>query len=201
MMTAKSIRLSSCRRRSFALYRLPLFVIVIIIISSSLPTAIHAQQQQQQQRSHSHDGGLWGATKDVIDPIVRPTIDSCQLKYNSLSDNGRFVTGACVGFGTAKIVIGTTIKALKTVGAAYIVFEGLEYAGILQKGYSHQTKSQQAALAHARDYVLRTVDGVRHDVRNTINPEVLRNRWNRSMKKDKAGSVGFATGAFLGFIL
>jgi len=194
-MTAKSMRLSSCRRRSFALYRLLLFVIVIII-SSSLPTAIHAQQ-----RSHSHDGGLWGATKDVIDPIVRPTIDSCQLKYNSLSDNGRFVTGACVGFGTAKVVIGTTIKALKTVGAAYIVFEGLEYAGILKKGYSHQTKSQRAALAHARDYVLRTVDGVRHDVRNTINPEVLRNRWNRSMKKDKAGSVGFATGAFLGFIL
>lgn len=136
-----------------------------------------------------------------MDPIVRPTIDSCRLKYNSLSDNGRFVNGACVGFGTAKVVIGTTIKALKTVGAAYIVFEGLEYAGILKKGYSHQTKSQQAALAHARDYVLRTVDGVRHDVRNTINPEVLRNRWNRSMKKDKAGSVGFATGAFLGFIL
>ena len=180
--------------RSFALYRRLLLFLVVIILTAS-PTAVHAQS-----RFYSHDGGLWGTTKDVLDPVLRPALDSCLIKYNNLSDNGRFVTGACVGFGTAKFVISTTIKALKTVGAAYIVFEGLEYAGILKK-YARQTKSQQAALAHARDYVLRTVDGIRHDVRIQINPQVIHNRWNRSMKKDKPASVGFATGAFLGFIL
>jgi hypothetical protein len=57
------------------------------------------------------------------------------------------------------------------------------------------------ALARTRDCILRTVDGIRHDIRTQMNPAGLRRRWTGSMERDKPGTVGFATGAFLGFIL
>jgi hypothetical protein len=62
------------------------------------------------------------------------------------------------------------------------------------------TKNRHA-IARTRDCILRTADGIRHDVRTQMNPTGLRRRWTGSMEKDKPGTVGFVTGAFLGFIL
>ncbi len=60
----------------------------------------------QAQNHCSHDGGLWGSLKSSIAPITHPVQDSLCAEYNKLSDTGRFLAGACAGFGASKIVVG-----------------------------------------------------------------------------------------------
>lgn len=81
----------------------------------------------------------------------------------------------------------------------FIRFEALEYAGIYKD--ARISGENRALLVQTRDYVLRTVDGIRHDVRTQLNPTKIQKRIKSSMDKDKAGTVGFGTGAFLGFAL
>lgn len=87
------------------------------------------------------------------------------------------------------------------MGAAYIALEALEYAGLLKEARLNISKDNQQVLAQSRDYVLRTFDGMRLDIRTHLNPKNIRSRVNACMEKDKSGTVGFGTGAFLGFVL
>ena len=81
---------------------------------------------------------------------------------------------------------------------SYTRFEALEYAGILKEA---RTEKNQQLLADTRDYILRTVDGVRSDIRTQFNPKIISSRFKNAMEKDKAGTVGFGTGVFLGCAL
>ena len=78
-------------------------------------------------------------------------------------------------------------------------FEALEYAGILKEARS--TKEGDEIIAKTRDYLLRTADGIRLDIRTHLNPKAIKETLDRNMKKDKPGTTGFGTGAFLGFVL
>jgi len=77
-------------------------------------------------------------------------------------------------------------------------FEALEYCGLLKEARREENKQ---LIAQSRDYVLRSVDSIRHDIRTQLHPSKISSRVKRSMKKDKPGTVGFGTGAFLGFAL
>ncbi|KAL3760974.1 hypothetical protein ACHAWU_009653 [Discostella pseudostelligera] len=154
---------------------------------------------QSQNNYCSHDGGLWGSLKSSIVPLAQPVQDSLCREYNKLSDTGRFVAGACVGFGASKLVVGATIRTVKTIGITYIAFEALEYAGILKE--ARRSSKNKQLLAQTRDYCLRTVDGIRHDVRYQLDPARMHRRLKRRMEHDKSGTVGFGTGSFLGFAL
>jgi hypothetical protein len=112
----------------------------------------------------------------------------------------RSIDASLVSHRASKLILthGRTFLLLLTC-KKNVRFEGLEYAGIL-KGARRSTKDRHA-LARARDCALRTADGIRHDVRAHMSPAGLRRRWTGSMERDKPGTVGFATGAFLGFVL
>ncbi|KAL7553922.1 hypothetical protein ACHAWF_017279 [Thalassiosira exigua] len=166
-------------------------VVSVLMLLATLFSHVEAQ-------NCSHDGGLWGSLKDSIEPATHSVRESICSRYNGLSDKGRFLAGACVGFGASRFAIGTTVKTVKTVGAAYIAFEALEYAGLLKEARSGENKK---LMAQSRDYFLRTVDGIRHDIRTQLNPNKVQSRVKISMEKDKPGTVGFGTGAFLGFTL
>lgn len=91
-----------------------------------------------------------------------------------------------------------TIKTVKTAGAAYIAFEALEYAGILDEARTPESKE---LLKRARDYVLKSIDGFRHDIRTNLRPSKVQDRIQKGMEKDKAGTTGLGTGAFLGLVV
>jgi len=80
----------------------------------------------------------------------------------------------------------------------YTRFEALEYAGILKD--ARVSNDNRKLMAQTRDYVLRTVDGIRHDMRTQLHPTKIQGRLKKSMEKDKAGTTGFGTGAFLGLL-
>lgn len=85
------------------------------------------------------------------------------------------------------------------VGAAYIAFEALEYAGLLKE--ARADNQNRAVIEKYRDYVLRSVDGIRHDIRETFNPARIRSRVDQGMKEDKAGTAGCVAGTFMGCLL
>mmetsp|Transcript_77 Transcript_77/g.117 ORF Transcript_77/g.117 Transcript_77/m.117 type:complete len:176 (-) Transcript_77:1948-2475(-) len=170
----------------------PFFLLLTLIALSIAPS-------HSQQRNYNHDGGLWGEAKRAASTIATPVEKAVQERYDTLSDRGKFVAGAAFGFGASRFAVSTTVNTVKTVGAAYIAFEALEYAGILKEARS--TKEGDAIIAKTRDYLLRTADGLRMDIRTNLNPNALKERIDRNMKRDKPGTTGFGTGAFLGFIL
>lgn len=92
-----------------------------------------------------------------------------------------------------------TVRAAKTFGAAYIAFEALEYAGLLKE--ARADKENRALLERSRVYVLKTIDGIRHDIRETLNPARIRKRIDEGLKNDKPGTVGCVAGTFLGCLL
>jgi hypothetical protein len=94
-----------------------------------------------------------------------------------------------------------TVRAAKTVGAAYIAFEALEYAGLLKEARANSNKENRALLERSRVYVLKTIDGIRHDIRETLNPAMIRKRIDEGLKNDKPGTVGCVAGTFLGCLL
>ena len=63
------------------------------------------------------------------------------------------------------------------------------------------TPENKQLLKRARDYVLKSIDGFRHDIRANLRPSKVHDRIQRSMKKDKSGTTGLGTGAFLGLVL
>ena len=38
---------------------------------------------------------------------MQPVQDSISSKYNNLSDKGRFLAGACVGYGASRLAVGS----------------------------------------------------------------------------------------------
>ena len=38
---------------------------------------------------------------------MEPINDTIRNKYNSFSDRGRFITGACVGFTASRVIVGS----------------------------------------------------------------------------------------------
>ena len=92
--------------RSPRLFVVPLgflsFILWIVFVAI-VPIAVEAQSG----RRCSHDGGLWGSAKETVEPMVRPVLDSICSSYDKLDDNGRFIAGACVGFGASKFAVGS----------------------------------------------------------------------------------------------
>jgi hypothetical protein len=83
----------------------------------------------------------------------------------------------------------------------FVRFEALEYCGLLKEARRTAYKNNQQLITQTRDYILRTVDGIRYDMRTQCNPTTVSRRVKICMKKDKSGTMGFGTGAFLGFAL
>lgn len=76
-----------------------LLILILITLSSSFITPINAQKLN----SCNHSGGLYGTVVSTVEPIN----DKVRNKYNSLSDRGRFITGACVGFTASRVIVGS----------------------------------------------------------------------------------------------
>ena len=51
-------------------------------------------------------------------------------------------------------------------------FEALEYCGLLKEARREENKQ---LIAQSRDYVLRSVDSIRHDVRTQLHPSMDKN--------------------------
>ncbi|KAL7463407.1 hypothetical protein ACHAXS_003782 [Conticribra weissflogii] len=177
----------------------PPFLLLAILLLLSHPPKIHALDPKDELQ------GLWGSLKWA----TRPLCTSLKKQYGELSDQGKFGVGAALGFGCSRMAVGTTVKAVKTVGAAYVAFEALEYAGLLEEARiniqnfknNNLNDKNRKMISRTRDNILNTMDGVRRDIRSTLNPQKVQAFIAERMERDRSGTTGFGAGAFLGFLV
>ena len=78
--------------------RRPSLLLVALFILSLLSPNITAKNSSQ---------GLWGSIKESADSTTQPVRESICSRYNKLSDKGRFLAGACAGYGASRFVVGS----------------------------------------------------------------------------------------------
>ena len=103
-----------------------LLLLLLLLLVAAAPAAVDAQGGGR--RRYSHDGGLWGSAKDAVEPILRPACDSMRSRYDSLNDNGRFLAGACVGFGATKLAVGgESVRLLIALPSPYLLSPSIHF--------------------------------------------------------------------------
>ncbi|MGK3749514.1 MAG: hypothetical protein ACI8RD_001809 [Bacillariaceae sp.] len=67
-------------------------------------------------------GSSSSRNNDEDDPkkVVEKWISQAREQYKALPDQGRFASGAVVGFGASKIAVNSAVKFVKLAGAAFI---------------------------------------------------------------------------------
>ena len=121
--------------------------------------------------------------------------DYLKQKYDDLPDNGKLATGAVAGFGVSRVAIKSAVTVVKVAGAAFVATEALNAAGVLDEIKIPDTFSTEGENLKRR--ALSVANGFREGVRDRFKPETLR----RLMETERMASIGFASGAFLGFVL
>jgi len=134
-------------------------------------------------------------TADVRDQIGT-ALEPLQGEFHKMSPKGRYATGVVVGYTSTKFAFKTTVKIAKVSGAAFIVSEVANRAGVL----SNISEENAESLQTVRQKVTETVNCCRLQVRKHLSIGNIRSIFDRTMEKDTMGTLGFTTGAVAGLV-
>lgn len=138
---------------------------------------------------------LLAPTAGAEESPFQSTYDYLKQKYDDLPENGKLATGAVAGYGVSRVAIKSAVTVVKVAGAAFVATEALNAAGILDEIKFPDAYSDSKENLKRR--ALTAANGFRNGVRERLKPETLKN----FMETDRMASIGFASGAFLGFVL
>ena len=124
--------------------------------------------------------------------ILQKWAKNARNQYDKLPDQGKFATGAVVGYTTSKVVVKSAVKFVKIAGAAFVATEVLEATGILEM----DTFADSEASESIKKTAINKIGEFRNSIRKRLDGKNLK-RW---METDKMGTLGAATGAFFGFL-
>lgn len=134
-----------------------------------------------------------GTTENDPTEIMQKWVVTARQQYDKLPDQGKFATGAVVGFTTSKLAVRSAVKFVKIAGAAFVATEVLEAAGILEMDSFTGTESSENIKRKA----ISKIGEFRKSIRKRFDGKNIK-RW---MEADKMGTFGAAAGAFFGFLL
>lgn len=134
-------------------------------------------------------------TASAKDSPFKSTYDYLKQKYDELPENGKLATGAVAGYGMSRVAIKSAVTVVKVAGAAFVATEALNAAGVLDEIKFPDSLSDERENLKRR--ALSVANGFRNGVRDRLKPETLR----KFMETDRMASIGFASGAFLGFVV
>lgn len=132
--------------------------------------------------------------KDTVGNLLEPFRD----QYKTLSPKGKFVTGAVAGIASSKVVVRTSMKAIKYTSAVIIITEVLSRSGVLDEVELSEESNQVVHLV--RQKTVQTVAFCRDCIHKHATTENLRNIYEYALKRDKMTTMGFATGAAAGLV-
>jgi hypothetical protein len=92
------------------LTRILLFVFATICLNSNNVAVVDATASSSSSRNNDDDPKK----------IVEKWILQAREQYKALPDQGKFCSGAVVGFGASKIAVNSAVKFVKLAGAAFI---------------------------------------------------------------------------------
>mmetsp|Transcript_15129 Transcript_15129/g.24483 ORF Transcript_15129/g.24483 Transcript_15129/m.24483 type:complete len:166 (-) Transcript_15129:268-765(-) len=154
---------------SLALYLLLFWTTLL----GSIPTAVVAAEDE-----------------DVATSVKR-WASQVREQYEQLPDQGKFVTGAVVGYGASKLVVRSAVRVVKIAGAAFIATEVLEAVGIIDMDDIVSDESTQSIKQRALSRL--------GDIKKSFKKFDLKELVNNPVQK--AGALGAAAGAMIGFLL
>lgn len=125
--------------------------------------------------------------------ILEKWISVARNQYDNLPDQGKFATGAVVGFTSSKVAVNSAVRFVKIAGATFVATEVLEAAGILDMDALTESESSESIKRKA----IGKIGEIRASIRRRLDGKNIK-RW---MEEDRMGSLGAATGAFFGFLL
>ena len=126
--------------------------------------------------------------------IIQKWVSSAREQYEALPDQGKFATGAVIGYSTSKLAVNSAVKFVKIAGAAFVATEVLEAAGILDM---ETTFADRESSESFKRKAINKIGEIRKSVRSRFDSENIK-EW---MKTDKMATLGAAAGAFFGFLL
>lgn len=129
------------------------------------------------------------------DGPFQSTYDYLKQKYDDLPENGKLATGAVAGYGVSRVAIKSAVTVVKVAGAAFVATEALNAAGVLDEIKFPDSLTDEKENLKRR--ALSVANGFRNGVRERLKPETLK----RYMETERMASIGFASGAFLGFVV
>jgi hypothetical protein len=118
--------------------------------------------------------------------------------YDDLPPEGKFAAGAFVGFAGCKLTSKTITKGVKFTGAAFIVTEVLNQAGLLDSS-DNDSQSVQV-LNQVKERTRNCINNIRSNIHQNISLDHIRNVYKNMMEEDRMGTCGLTTGVVAGLI-
>mmetsp|Transcript_10741 Transcript_10741/g.13580 ORF Transcript_10741/g.13580 Transcript_10741/m.13580 type:complete len:191 (-) Transcript_10741:79-651(-) len=135
----------------------------------------------------------------IIDVTDNNIIQPLKEQYDNLPPKGKFVSMAIAGFATSRVTVRTSVKAIKYTGAAFIISEVLNHAGILDDIELSEESTQVFKMVKRK--ITSKVNDCRLLVRKHCSMHNIRDTFDNCIEKDKLATLGFTTGAVAGLVL
>jgi len=126
-------------------------------------------------------------------------IDTLKQSYEKLPPHGKAATGAVAGFASSRMAVRSVVGVAKMAGAAFIASEVLHHSGALDN--IDIGDDAEFVLKKVSKSAQRTVEGFRTTVRRRLSKDGISNTIESAMNKERMATVGFAAGAFVGFMI
>jgi len=132
---------------------------------------------------------------EINDPteILQQWVSAARQQYGNLPDQGKFATGAVVGYTTSKIAVRSAVRFVKIAGATFVATEVLDAAGIFEIEQFADSQSTE----NMKQRALSKIGDIRQAIKRRLNGKQLK----QMLESDRMGTLGAATGAFFGFLL
>jgi hypothetical protein len=137
-------------------------------------------------------------TMDTIKYTALRVTQPLYEKYDELPGNGKFGVGAVGGYIATKLSIRTTVTAAKYTGAAFILSEVMNQAGLLDRVAPSGNGDEM--LFKVKRKVTKTVNDCRLAAKKHLSYETFKSGYETCVKKDKMGTLGLTTGAVAGLV-
>lgn len=164
------------------------FFLSLLVLNGCWLGLVNAQPPDVDEMLNAGAASVQDGTNELLGVL--------QEKYDSLSDNGKFVAGAAVGFIGTRMIVGSAMGAIKVAGAAFITAEVLHHTGVLDQLPS-LSEEQSDMFMKMKGTAMRQADNFRVQVRRRLNPNKIR----AFAKKERMVAYGLASGAFVGVLL
>eukprot|EP00529_Nitzschia_sp_RCC80_P041994 CAMPEP_0113456654 /NCGR_PEP_ID=MMETSP0014_2-20120614/9000_1 /TAXON_ID=2857 /ORGANISM="Nitzschia sp." /LENGTH=177 /DNA_ID=CAMNT_0000348117 /DNA_START=52 /DNA_END=588 /DNA_ORIENTATION=- /assembly_acc=CAM_ASM_000159 len=115
-------------------------------------------------------------------------------KYEAMPDQGKFVTGAVVGYGGSKLVTKSAVTVVKVAGAAFVATELMHAMGVLDE---FVTAEHRETGMNIQEKAVAYVSEIRSSIKSKFDSDNIK-AW---LESDRSATLGAAAGAIAGFML
>jgi hypothetical protein len=162
-----------------------------------------SKSQQQKQYSFDDDGGQqqYDSDGDDVDPaaiqqLKQTTTKLLQKYYDPLPSNGKCAIGTICGFTASRLSLGVANRIFRIAGASYVLSEMAHTTGFCDEAQCVPEEARPWVGIIKRALIKQCIK-VRLFVRKIWNSDKIR----ELAQRDELVAMGFAAGAFIGFVV